>query len=315
MKSQRPSWTEVTGQGTPRLRTQLALAGGEGTPKPPEVWCPEWSLGGPAVTMTAGPLPPPVPPPWGCCRCELPELSRPHKETGAGNGEDHPAAGLAQSRPTGSRVLEPCSASAGGTCRQEFWVKVPQPLSRGETTHTHTHAVPAQQGPGGQAVSGCRLREEAHPWGPPEHKQAWGSHGSRASPGHPPGPGPSWGCSQDANAFSGPGFCFSMCPRRARISGAQSPHSVLTKPRLISGANPTGWDAATRVPRSSPPPASSHHTGSGGARLSPRGSDSLTDANPARDEAMPAAAPAPGPAQAQADLPKHTWWVFIKLPC
>ena len=127
MKSQRPSWTEVTGQGTPRLRTQLALAGGEGTPKPPKVWCPEWSLGGPAVTMTAGPLPPPVPPPWGCCRCELPELSRPHKETGAGNGEDHPPQGWLSPGQRAPESLSPALPRREGRAVRSSGSRCPSP--------------------------------------------------------------------------------------------------------------------------------------------------------------------------------------------
>lgn len=102
---------------------------------------------------------------------------------------DNPAAELLQSRPTGSGILVPCSASVGGTCRQEFWVTVLQPISRGETTHTRAHTLTLpllSRDPMGRQNQAADFEKKRVPRGPQEHRQAWGSHGSRASPGHPP---------------------------------------------------------------------------------------------------------------------------------
>lgn len=138
-KSQRPSWTEVTRQGTPRLRIQVLLAGGEGTPKPQ--WCPEWSLSSPAVTMTAGPLPLPSPHPGAAAGVDCQNSVDPTRKQVQGRGRDHPPQGAgsvpAQRAP---ESLSPALPRPGGTCRQEFWVRCPSPKPWGLHTHTHTRA-------------------------------------------------------------------------------------------------------------------------------------------------------------------------------
>ena len=158
---------------TPGSRPQLALAGCEGTPEPPEMWCPEWSLGGPAVMTTAGPLPPPSPHPGAAAGVNCWNPVDPTRKQVPGRGRTTPPQGWLSPGRRAPESLSPAPPRREGHAVRSSGSRCPAHKPWGDYTHTHTHAcththaVPAQQGPGGQAESGCRLREEAHPWGPP----------------------------------------------------------------------------------------------------------------------------------------------------
>lgn len=170
---------------TPGSRPQLALAGGEGAPEPPETWCPEWSLGGPAVMTTAGPLPPPSPHPGAAAGVNCRNSVDPTRKQVQGRGRTTPPQGWLSPGRWAPESLSPAPPWREGHAVRSSGSRCPAHKPWGDYTHTHTLSLLSRDQAGRQNQA-AGFEKKHIPGGPQEHKQARGSHGSRASPGHPP---------------------------------------------------------------------------------------------------------------------------------